>query len=230
MDYKNSKIYKLVCKDLNITNFYVGSTAQPLCKRMVYHRQKVSENPNRKVYKFINEHGGFQNWSIVLIENFPCNNKEEQLKREQYWKDLLKPTLNSIDAYVSEGRYKDKTRANAKKWTLSHPEKRKEICKRYHENNRDKVLEGKKTFYEKNKTIILVKNKKYTEKLRKTRLICRCGGNTSLAHKSRHNKSDMHQAWQKIIGDKEEKLAKWTKEIDQLNKDFIKLNEAYYKI
>ena len=45
-DYKNSKIYTIRCKT-DETLIYVGSTTQPLCKRMVEHRSKHNkENDN----------------------------------------------------------------------------------------------------------------------------------------------------------------------------------------
>jgi hypothetical protein len=39
---------------------------------------------------------GWENVSIVLIEAYPCDNKMEMERRERYWIELLKPSLNTV--------------------------------------------------------------------------------------------------------------------------------------
>ena len=56
---------------------------------------QTSKNYNLKVYQFIREHGGFDNWTFIQLEESPCKNKQELVARERYWFDLIKPTLNS---------------------------------------------------------------------------------------------------------------------------------------
>jgi len=47
MDYKNSKIYKIV-NDEN-DNFYIGSTCSTLVKRMYAHRMKHNKCMSKKI-------------------------------------------------------------------------------------------------------------------------------------------------------------------------------------
>ena len=93
-NYANSKIYKLI-NDIN-DDIYVGSTTQMLCRRMTEHRTDSSRCENR-LYISAKTIGGFnEHFKIVLIENYPCKNKEELSSREQFYIDKMKPSLNSI--------------------------------------------------------------------------------------------------------------------------------------
>jgi hypothetical protein len=82
-DYKNSKIYKIVSYDND--EIYIGSTTESLSKRFHKHKHDL------KRFKAGNYHYitsfkilEYETAHIVLIENFPCENKEELFKREQY--------------------------------------------------------------------------------------------------------------------------------------------------
>jgi len=46
------------------------------------------------VYQFIRMHGGFDNWSMIEIEKYPCKDRFEASKQERYWVETLKATLN----------------------------------------------------------------------------------------------------------------------------------------
>ena len=92
---KNKKINK-VMDNKN----YNGGTSSPIRKRKAGHKRKAKLKINRTVYKHLNEIGRI-NVKIVLIESYPCNNKDELIKREQYWIDELKPILNFHPAYKS---------------------------------------------------------------------------------------------------------------------------------
>lgn len=72
-NYQNAKIYKLVC--LNTGMIYVGSTCQPLSRRLSGHRSATNRARSKKIIE-----GG--NYIILLIENFPCNSVEELFARE----------------------------------------------------------------------------------------------------------------------------------------------------
>lgn len=96
-DYQKTTIYKLCCKDPEVTDIYVGSTCN-FRKRKHQHKSN-SLNMNKRdyknyVYQIIRKSGGFENWDMILIEVFPCNNKLEKAQRERLWMDHLKPTLN----------------------------------------------------------------------------------------------------------------------------------------
>lgn len=79
-DYQNGKIYAIRSPQTN--KIYIGSTTQPLRKRLWDHKND-NYNPNRTekicTSKKIMDLGDYY---IELLENFPCNTKEELNKRE----------------------------------------------------------------------------------------------------------------------------------------------------
>lgn len=146
--YKNGKIYKLVSRDPKIVDIYIGSTCTNLCKRIAFHRETALEAQNRKLYKFIN--GNWENWRIILIELYPCNSKQELLQREQYYIDLLKPTLNDNNAWGI-----NKEREKAYEQRAERKDKRNEISKIHYQKNKDKVKQYYK-IYNINKKLIRI--------------------------------------------------------------------------
>jgi len=129
-NYINGKIYKIINPQNEI--IYIGSTAQKqLCDRFKNH-----------------EHRGNGN-KIILVENCPCNSKQELIKREQELIEQFDNLLNIRNAYISEEYLK---------------KYHKEYHKEHYENNKDKILEQVKEYREENKEIISEKHKKYREK------------------------------------------------------------------
>ena len=87
MDYKNGKIYRLVCES---GKQYIGSTTQALRKRLWHHRK----SPNTMARTFINP-------IIILIEDYACERKEQLLMRERYWVENTE-CVNSHRPIISE--------------------------------------------------------------------------------------------------------------------------------
>jgi hypothetical protein len=77
-------------------NCYVGSTGKDLKERFSKHRNKSHEAPNRKLYKYIFENGGFDEWQMEVLETFECDSRLGRATREQCWIDKMKPELNSV--------------------------------------------------------------------------------------------------------------------------------------
>ena len=97
-DYEKTIIYKLVCNDLNVKDIYVGHTINFIDRKNVHKSSVKNENNNGyncKKAKIIRENGGWDNWSMVEIEKYPCNNKYEARARENYWYEVLNATMNS---------------------------------------------------------------------------------------------------------------------------------------
>jgi group I intron endonuclease len=116
-DYSKSKIYKII-NDVN-DEIYVGSTIRSLCRRMESHRRDHTDEkrrPNSKLFKLMREIGTKQ-FKIILIENYACQNKEELRAREQYYIDLLKPSLNVYHAVLDVEARKEKHKVYRKKYT-----------------------------------------------------------------------------------------------------------------
>jgi hypothetical protein len=100
IDYSNTIIYKITCKDPSITDVYVGHTTN-FVQRKHAHKQSCknnkSSNHNCKLYKVIRDNGGWPNWIMEIINFFNCHDHYEARKKEQEYFTLLNATLNSIE-------------------------------------------------------------------------------------------------------------------------------------
>src|SRR5579872_2615144 len=129
IDYKKVKIYKIVSKNPDIKNIYVGHTTYILSTRFAKHKATSKLVPNLKLYKFINENGGWGNFEIILLEEFKtCQNIEQAKQKEEYYRKLLNADLNT---YTCIGIDKNKQNQNKRKWVEKNPEKRRETLKKY---------------------------------------------------------------------------------------------------
>ena len=91
-NFQNGKIY-CIRNEVN-DDIYVGSTTQPLSKRMVKHRCEAKQRPeNMKITSMMNL-WGIENFYIELLEEYPCDNIEQLNKKEGEWIRKL-GTLNS---------------------------------------------------------------------------------------------------------------------------------------
>ena len=92
INYQKSVIYKICCKDISITDVYVGSTSN-LSRRKPKHKHACAKEGNKShnlnVYRFIRSNGGWSNWSVIVVEEFPCDSKNQLLTRERYNMELL---------------------------------------------------------------------------------------------------------------------------------------------
>src|ERR1700752_274161 len=110
IDYKNTIIYKIVCKDINIKDLYVGSTTN-FIKRKYCHKSRCnnikSKNYNSVVYKFIRDNKGWNNWDMIMVEEYPCENNLQKLQRERYWIETLQAKLNIQIPILTKEEIKD---------------------------------------------------------------------------------------------------------------------------
>ena len=85
MNYKNGKIYKIIC---NITGKqYIGSTTQTLGQRLTkhrgYYRSRLKDPSMKSITSWeIMENGDY---TIILIQDYPCDRKEQLLMRERFF-------------------------------------------------------------------------------------------------------------------------------------------------
>ena len=145
-DYSKTIIYKLCCKDVAITEIYVGSTTnfrdRKRCHKLSCNLKTHNAYNTRKA-QFIRANGGFENWAMIQLEAYPCQNKREAEMQERYWFELLKPKLNSIIPF----RTKDEDLDYQKKYHRQYGVLNKEKIKQYYELNKDKISEQKKQYY-----------------------------------------------------------------------------------
>ena len=81
--YHNGKIYKIT--DVGYNKQYIGSTCESLSQRLARHRYNHRHAKTWNTLTSCNslfQECGVENCKIELIESFPCENKEELLRRE----------------------------------------------------------------------------------------------------------------------------------------------------
>jgi len=119
-DYQKGKIYKLWSPQGN--EIYIGSTINPLAKRLGQHKLKRSCNSK---YLFEN----YDDVKIELIEEFPCNSKMELNRRE--------------GEHIRNNECLNKRIAGRshEEWCEDNKEHLKEYNKEYRENNKERIKE-----------------------------------------------------------------------------------------
>jgi hypothetical protein len=180
VDYSKGCIYKICCKDSSITDIYIGSTTNFRGRKSQHKSSCNNENANgfnMNIYKTIREKGGWENWDMVLIENYSSNSKKELEKREREKFDELKPTLNTVRPIVTLEEMKETHIKAAKNYLINNPERRKETHKTYY-NNHKEILRDKG-------------NKRY-ENIGSEKIQCECGKIYTKHHKLRHEKTNKH--------------------------------------
>jgi len=162
INYSNSFIYKLVCRDTTITNCYVGSTTC-MVKRKQQHKGSCN-NENRKdynlyVYQFIRNNGGWINWDMVVVEKCSFETKYQLHSKEREVMELLKATLNrcvptrTIEEYKADNKeaLQENQKKYDKKYNMNNKDKISQKNKKYQNENRDKIKERKRNAYAKKK-------------------------------------------------------------------------------
>ena len=181
MDYKNGKIYRLVCNQTN--RQYIGSTTQSLTKRKHGHKKAYTQwkkgNTSKKLSSACIIDGG--DYEIILIELYPCQSNEELRMRERYWQEQME-CVNIQKAYQSQEEknlydneykkiyyqsHKTEIQEYHKNYREEHKEEKQEYNRNYYENHREEILEQQREYWDQHKE---EKNKKRREKVE-----CDCG-------------------------------------------------------
>jgi len=100
IDYSNTVFYKIYCNDATVSDIYVGHTTDFVQRKYTHKRAciKVKDASHHfKVYKFIREHGGWENWKMDIMGFHHCYDHYEARKIEQNYFETLQATLNSIE-------------------------------------------------------------------------------------------------------------------------------------
>ena len=100
IDYSNTVIYKITCKDPLVTDVYVGHTTNFVQRKHGHKQSCINEkscNYNCKLYKTIRANGGWDNWVMEIVAFFNCNDHYEARIKEQEYFTSLNATLNSLE-------------------------------------------------------------------------------------------------------------------------------------
>jgi len=168
-DYSQTKIYKLVENNDLDHPIYIGHTTEKyLSTRMGKHRFDFNAwyVGSGQKYAWFREDITLKNISIVLIEDYPCENVGQARGRESYWKQYYKTKQNNPQPiFIGEGGFAENKDEWHKIYRELNKEKKQEYNKQYAEQNREKVHEHNKEYYELHKELIKKKQKEnYSKK------------------------------------------------------------------
>jgi hypothetical protein len=185
MDYKNGKIYRVVCSETD--RQYIGSTCSTLVKRLSHHKKKSNSCMTKD----------FIDGKIFLIEDYPCERKEQLLMRERFYMESMECVNLKRPIVTKEEELKEK-----KEYRQKNKEHISNQKKAYYHDNKDHLLKKQKEYCEKNKEKIKQYHKEYQKnnkeqlsKKRKVNFDCECGGKYQHSDKAKHIKTNKHQAY-----------------------------------
>ena len=203
-DYSQTIIYKLCCKDSSIEEIYIGHTTNFLQRRNSHKiccNNLNNKNYNRYVYHFIRNNGGWDNWSMIQIEEKNCKDKREAESIEQYWIEKTCSKLNSNKPYTM---CVEQPQIYKKKWYEENKEHILEKAKEHYLENKDQKIEYQKQYAEEHKEEIVEKQKEYREK----------------------NKEKLSEQKKEYRGAHKEEASKAHKEWREANKEKLKTQRA----
>tara|TARA_R110000868_G_scaffold150109_1_gene373047 strand:+ start:919 stop:1437 length:519 start_codon:yes stop_codon:yes gene_type:complete len=165
-----------VSNDVEIKECYVGSTTN-FRTRKNNHKTCCNNDKgktyNYNVYQFIRSNGGWDSFSMVMVEEFKHDTKLQLRSRERHFIESLRATLNKTipNRTGVEYRADNLEIINAKD-------------RIYHHDNREVRNRNRRNLHQVNKEADnLKKSQKHT---------CECGGRYTTGHKARHMKSAKH--------------------------------------
>jgi N-acetylmuramic acid 6-phosphate (MurNAc-6-P) etherase len=161
-NYRNSKPYTI--RSVSRPDLiYVGSTTRRLSERFGEHKKSSNTCSSKQIIDIGDAY-------IELIENFPCDNKEQLLRREG---ELIR-SMDCVNKNIA-GRTK----------------------KQWNSDNKEAIAIQKKQYQSDNKEAIAIQVKQYRIDKKNMR-ICVCGGKYNIGNTSktdRHYTTDKHTTW-----------------------------------
>ena len=206
IDYSKTHFYKIICRNTNIKNIYVGHTTDFKTRKGCHKRvcnNSNDKNYNLPLYKFIRENDGWDNFDMVLIETVSMENSLEARKRERELIEELNAEIN----YIKKPAVSlEEAKQRKKEWTKENEDHVKEYKHNWQIENRERLSEIRKQQYQDRREEILAKCKKYYEEnIEERRAIrnrfcqCSCGDTYTYANKSRHQRTKKHQDYMNSI-------------------------------
>lgn len=155
INFSNTVFYKIVCKNLNITDLYVGHTTN-FRQRKTNHKSRcnneLSKFYNLRIYTFIRENGGWENWDMIIIHRQSCIDVNDAKAVERGYIESLSATLNCYipSTYIQAYRTGNK-------------DDQREYNQAYYAENKEEILADQAEYYQRNRERILETVKKYAE-------------------------------------------------------------------
>jgi hypothetical protein len=194
MDYANGKIYRIVCNKTGLQ--YIGSTCTTLVKRLWYHKNHFKRWKAGKQKNTVTSFKLLENddAEIFLIEDYPCERKEQLHAQERYWIE----TLDCVNKIIPGRTDKEYREANKDKIRDKSIEKIKE----YYQTHKDKISSRTAEWRANNKEALFLKKKAYRDANKDKikaydaeKVSCECGSVVRRNGLAEHRNSNKHQDW-----------------------------------
>ena len=173
-DYSRAKIYKITNTFDNY--IYVGSTTDTLRSRFWKHtHEQRHSRSGSKLHTKMRELGNacFQ---IELIEEYPCETKQQLREREGEWIKNIGTLNETISGRTAQAYYEENKETfleRSKQWREQNTEKKKEYDKNYRENQKEKAKEYNKQYRNKNEDKLKAIKKDWGQQIYLCE-ICKC--------------------------------------------------------
>ena len=154
-DFSKGKIYKLVSN--KSSDVYIGSCLIDLSKRLYGHKSKYNNCVSKGM--FVND----AIISIVLIEDYPCENKNQLKARELHYITTLQ-CININKPFISDIKIiNGDNKEWQKQYQAQYNETHKEKNAQYKETHKEHIVQQQAQYKVINKEQIAQYNKQYRE-------------------------------------------------------------------
>jgi len=146
VDYSKTIMYKIQHNE-DESLLYIGSTTN-FNNRKSQHKcaciNETGREYDRKLYRMVRDNGGWDCFSMVKIEDFPCENGRDAEAREDELMRELRATLNTNRAFIEDPaserliydrRYRETHQEQIQNYRHTHREQQREYRKLYDERH-----------------------------------------------------------------------------------------------
>ena len=180
INYELAKIYKLVNNTTKLT--YYGATCSDLSKRKYFHKHKSNTTRSKLLFNLHPD-----DVEIILVESYPCSNKDELKMRERYY-------IENNDCVNRKLPYVPSTKVETElEWKRVFYKDNKEIIslkqKDYYVKNSENIKARVAKYYAKNRDKILIRNRE----VGKHKVTCPCGSIVTKQNFSHHKQTVKHK-------------------------------------
>lgn len=205
-NYNSGKIYK-IWSPSHPDDIYIGSTTQPLSKRIGGHRVKYKRYQNGKYpymtsFKIL-EYGDAR---IELIQDCKCERREQLLAREGHFIRTL-DCVNTVTVGRTRKQHyqdnKEKILQKKKQWDEANRDKikqyyqdNKERIAQYKQDNKERISQQNKQYRVANRDKMLQKSKQYYQANKQKineKVKCECGSIIARRSLTAHKKTNKHK-------------------------------------
>jgi hypothetical protein len=155
IDYTKTIIYKIVCKNEDVKDIYVGSTTRFNERRREHKKYCINEKykkHNYKVYQMIRANGGWDNWNMEEVIKQPCKDSDEAHALERYYYELLNCTMNTLVPGRTNEEYRQINKDKMKQYQNEYRQQQREHKANLQNINHIKYKQEKLINYETNET------------------------------------------------------------------------------